>query len=734
MVIDQIVTQQSVYIHLETTNQSFIDMHYFLKRTGRRNNDFFLALFDSGLAGVDPRDPNLHPVMKQRVLKEIIVNYWYFLREAVRIPVQGGTVSSGTRYQLNRGNLAMNFLFTLNYNMFVELPRQFGKTTAALVRYLWVYNFGSTNSEIMFIHKDHSGSKGNLKDLKEIRDALPPYLQMSAATSIDGKKLKVPNTVVSMQHPLNNNKITTFASARSRDAADKLGRGCTMPLQYYDEFAFMPYNQYAYTAAIPAYSTASENAKKNHAPYGILITTTPGDLTTEQGQYAYTIRNAATPWNEMYYDYSYEKLEELRLSNTKSSFFMIRYTYQQLGKGMEYFNKMCTDLGNDWDKIRREILLEWSKTGSNCPFRKEDLDIIGQYCRDPIRTILFGSAGQYQFNVYRDLDPRFPPIVGVDVAGAMYMDSSAITVVDSYTTEVTATLNCNYIPSDDLADVIYVLVKQYMPNAVVNVELNGGFGRAVVERLVKTSIKKNLYFEIKEKVIEEAFNGYRVNKNKQLVKIYGTTSTREVRARLIEILYDRVNYHKDKFIAKILHDEMEAMEVKKNGKVEHSDTSHDDQVFSYLMALYVWYDGKNLMENFGIQRNTIMTDDEVEIVESEIDSENSKKERIDLDQTDLEEVVPNINESLKYVQDACKIKLGYMYNDQVYTQEQDMLDYMLSTNKAFKNAYNEKYHNDSSNNTVGLIKLPDSLFLDDEFENEENNSFNGNLYNIFDKL
>ena len=44
---------------------------------------------------------------------------------------------------------------------------------------------------------------------------------------------------------------------------------------------------------------------------------------------------------------------------------------------------------------------------------------------------------------------------------------------DSYTTEVTATLNCNYIPSDDLADVIYVLVKQYMPNAVVNVELNG---------------------------------------------------------------------------------------------------------------------------------------------------------------------------------------------------------------------------------------------------------------------
>ena len=51
-------------------------MQYFLKRTGRVNNDFFLALYDAGLAGVDPRDPNLHPVLKERVLRECWVNYW----------------------------------------------------------------------------------------------------------------------------------------------------------------------------------------------------------------------------------------------------------------------------------------------------------------------------------------------------------------------------------------------------------------------------------------------------------------------------------------------------------------------------------------------------------------------------------------------------------------------------------------------------------------------------------
>lgn len=73
---NQIMTTQTVYIQKETTNQSFIDMHYYLKRTGRVNNDFFLVLYDSGLAGVDPRDPNLNPYMKQRVLRECICNYW----------------------------------------------------------------------------------------------------------------------------------------------------------------------------------------------------------------------------------------------------------------------------------------------------------------------------------------------------------------------------------------------------------------------------------------------------------------------------------------------------------------------------------------------------------------------------------------------------------------------------------------------------------------------------------
>lgn len=76
-IIQQVQRQQTVLIHKSTTNQSFLDMHYYLKAKGIQNNDFFLALLDAGLAGVDPRDPNLPPNMKARILNECRLNYWY---------------------------------------------------------------------------------------------------------------------------------------------------------------------------------------------------------------------------------------------------------------------------------------------------------------------------------------------------------------------------------------------------------------------------------------------------------------------------------------------------------------------------------------------------------------------------------------------------------------------------------------------------------------------------------
>ena len=732
-VMNQIQQTRTICIHKSTSNSSFLKMHYYLKEKGIQNNDFFLALMDQGLAGIDPRDPNLPPHMKIRILNECRMNYWYFLREVVRIPQEGGAVNSGAKYNLHRGNLALNFLFILNFNAFLELPRQNGKTIAALCRYLWVYNFGTSNSSIMFMHKDHSGSKGNLKSLKAIRDALPSYLQMSSVMNQEGKKLKVPDTVVMIQHPLNNNKITTYPSARTKEAANNIGRGATIALQYYDEFAFMPYNETVLMAAAPAFSRASQNAREHGVPYGMLITTTPGDLLTGPGTYAYEIRNKATPWREEYYDMTYEQLVGLRDSNNQSNFFLVSYKYQQLGLGQEYFKQQVLDMQSNWPAIRREILLEWAETATDCPFTQEELDRIKMFNKEPIRSLRFGRYGQYVVDIYEDLDLLYPPIIGVDVSGATFGDSSAITIIDSKTTRVCATLNCNFIPADDLAQVIYEIITKYMPNAVCCVERNGGFGSSVIQRLCKTSVKKNLYWEIKDKVIEEAFNGVRLEKKPRKVKVYGLDSTKSIRARLIEILMERVRYHKDKFIAPILHEEMRSMQVKKNGKVEHSDKSHDDQVFSYLMALYVWYDGKNLAENFQIRKTTIRTDADEEIEELDIEDALEKREKVDFRSAEFEPD-EDIARDLEWVElDAESYITSTGLKEQEYQQLLTLRSNIIGNNPALAKQMEEQYgvnlipnyHTDT-----GFTTLPAGLYDMDEDFDEFGNSTDQDLQTL----
>jgi len=113
-------------------------------------------------------------------------------------------------------------------------------------------------------------------------------------------------------------------------------------------------------------------------------------------------------------------------------------------------------------------------------------------------------------------------------------------------------------------------------------------------------------------VVEERQDGIHSWKNKIRTKVFGLNSTKSVRKELIDLLIERVERHKDKFVSPIIYNELLGMQVKKNGKVEHSDTTHDDQVFSMLMALWVWYNGTNLAERYGIKKSSIRTDDEID--------------------------------------------------------------------------------------------------------------------------
>jgi len=745
MVTTQVVQRQMVYHQDTTTNQSFMDMHYLLRAKGINNNKFFLAIFDYGLMGVDPRDPTLDKQMKLRILRECTINFWYFIREVVRIPIEGGAVGSGTRYKLHRGNLAMNYLFIHNYNQFVDLPRQHGKTVSGLIWYLWVFNFGSSNTQMMFINKKHEDAKRNLSTMKNLRAVLPEYLQMDASIDRYGKKIRAKNTVETLQHPTNGNIIRVLPAARSKTQADGAGRGCTMAIQYYDEFAFIPYNSVIYQAAIPAYSRASENARNNKVPYGLLITTTPGDLTTDEGAFANLMRLNATPWDDVLYDRTYQELEAIKDANQNSTFFYIRYSYLQLGSGQEYFANMVKELQRDWAKIRREVLCEWAVGSMNCPFKEEDLDTIKSLCKtDPINTLYFGNAGQYSLHIWNQfpIGSQHPPIIGVDVAGGWQNDSSAITIIDSQTTKVLATLNCNYIPGQDLAQIVYEIVTKYMRNAIVNIERNGGYGASVLQLLIKSSIKKNLYYEIKEQVKEERFDGVKTVHRKQKVKSYGTDNTANSRIQMIDLLHQRVNYHKDKFIAPILYDELTTMEVKKNGRTEHAANSHDDQIFSYLMALYVWYYGEDLVGRFNIYKNELKTDADIDETTFDYDDRYGTCEILDakLLAADEEDEIGNMVQSqLDAIQSATSMTQSE-FSIKEQEKDADALVKILQTpygRKAVSESrhididYLEQQYGNGSSRDISNDIL--SNFYNEDNKNK-NGVYEGNLSDIFSKL
>ena len=270
-----------------------------------------------------------------------------------------------------------------------------------------------------------------------------------------------------------------------------------------------------------------------------------------------------------------------------------------------------------------------------------------------------------------------------------------------------------------------------------------GFGISVIQRLVKTSVKKNLYYEIKDRVFEERYqNGMKLPPLKQQVREYGTNSTKEVRARLIEILFERVDHHKDKFIAPILHSELETMETKKNGKVEHADGSHDDQIFSYLMALRVWYDGINLVENFGLRKNTLKTDDDEEI--ECVDLEGAEYEPIEVDNEivdDVEEDELGIKEAVQYLEIASKFINYCDFIKMQQEQDANMLQIMLNGNKEIREAYEKQFHMEHTENTLNgmnYVQLPDYMFdidaEDVDIERAEQVQRYGNMYDIFSHL
>jgi hypothetical protein len=710
----------TVFYQMNTLNQSFLDMHYYLKAKGIKNNKFHLLLYDNDLAYIDPHDINLNTYMKQKVFIECQRNFWYYIREVVRVQSQGGPY---VRYKLDRGNLALNFCFTLNLNVYQEQPRQTGKTVATEVWYSWVYNFGSRNANMIFLNKKHDDAKRNLSSLKDIIKALPPYLRFDQAFGVDGKKLKASNTVSYIQHKINYNNIRALPMARNRTAAISLLRGQTITNCWIDESAFFQFLEESLQNGMPALTTAFRNCRINGAPHGLCLTSTPGFLTTEEGQYMYDLKNKMTPFSELWYDFTLQQLTDTLQANEKSIFVYIRTTYQQLGYSEQWLKDRIKEQNQKWTDIRREFLLEWATSAENCPFTQEELRNVQRYVRNPIKQVYISN---FLFNIYSEISPRDKTLIGVDVAAGYSKDSSAISVTDSRTTKLVADFNCNYINPVDLATVLYNLVLNYLPNSLITIERNG-VGTGTLAKLMKSKIRNNLYYEIKERTIEERPDGIKTWKRKQMTKVYGVDNTGTVREQLMDLLTDRVRDHYDKFISPILYEELKNLEIKKTGRIDHSANSHDDSTFSYLYSIYPIYYGKNVRENWHISVPTLRTaDDEAQEIFQDFDATEAVSIVRDLENIEHDDMVQDQLKALD------KTKLYQQFLEQQKAENDAAMAQILAT-KIGREAYSRQYNVpieqlEGDENGYSMLGVINNFYSEYEESNQQYKTMNNNRW------
>ena len=156
------------------------------------------------------------------------------------------------------------------------------------------------------------------------------------------------------------------------------------------------------------------------------------------------------------------------------------------------------------------------------------------------------------------------------------------------------------------------------------------------------------------------------------------------------------------------------------------------------MAIYVWYDGQDLMERYGIMKNSIKTDEDIEEVITDLESESNTEVVLDDEDVYDEETKQQLE-----VLSSTKIILSSEFQKMQHEKDTECLNRLMEFRPA-KEAYIKKYNIDANEASLNLVSdigsnrktIPDQMFLDfnDDFEEQEYDIYAGNLAEEFKNL
>ena len=607
------ITKTGPLIDYNTKNSSFTRMSILLRRMGIKNYYFFLVLFDRSLQGVDPHSSNLTTDQKLRIMYECKRNFWYWLREVVRVPVIGQ--EGGVPFGLHRGNLALYWSVLNDVDIGLIQPRQTGKTIGVAVLTDYFYNIWATGLDIGMFTKDTTLVQDNVSRLKGIRDGLPKWMVSKSTEDSERKE--------GLYYAALKNAYKTFTSANDEISAYKLGRGCTMGVVHFDEIAFMNYNWIIVPTAANSMLAASRNARAAGMVSPIIFTTTAGNPDTRAGAFALSIFQSAMQFSEKLYDLQNrnELLEVIKKSSTRvAPMLYLEFSYRQLGFTDEWFKENASRSGASQDDINRDFLNIWQSSSDSAILEEEIRRKLVQSRREPNYTEIIDD---FVIRWYIPEDEvkkaaSIPMVMGSDSSENIGKDFTTFTLVKVSDLSVLATFRCNNSNTMEIARFIMNVLTKYPNTTFIPERQNTGIVITdfVIEELQKKGINPytRVYNDVVQNLQDKKYqdvNIYDYNNIPATIRgMFGYRTGGGSSGTSRNLLYKNVMRKALEINASRIYDRTLVTELtnltEKGGRIDHSNGKHDDQVISLLLACYLIFYGRNL-NKYNIDNSDVLS-------------------------------------------------------------------------------------------------------------------------------
>lgn len=600
-----------------TKNLSFLRISKILKMLGIKNNHFMLALHDRSLLHVDPHDlNNITPDLATRIFLECRRNIWYYLREIVRVPTQGGMP---VPFEAHRGNIALAWAYYSDLDVGLTQPRQTGKTIGTQSIMSHQLYFQGYSFDIGMYTKDHSLLLDNVLRLKNIKDGIPTYLIEKDGRGRD-KDAKEGLSYTALK-----NQYLTYVNANGELDAEKLGRGATAPTVHIDEIAYFNYIWITFSSIIATTATAVENAAKLGKRCSNIYTTTAGRTDTDAGKFALRLLDSGMVFTEKLYDCKdKEQLHEIVGKHSRGGRLVYAtFSHRQLGKTDEWLRAtILRTQAITPEDIEREYLNRWTAGQENSAIDPKLLAKIQASVIEPKHTTINDDGFSINWYIHEDQIPLYknkPIIIGMDSSEQVGMDDTTLVFLDPTNMAILATLRCNDQSITWLAKFLSELLVKEFPKAVFIPECKST-GRAILDHILdEFEIQGiNPWLRIYNRAVQDKqepqysdFNIYTELATGLNRKLFGFVTSGGTGIHSRNMLYKTT-------MAKTLHlnhsriydttlSRQLSMLVVKNGRVNHTGDGHDDMVIAYLLASWLLFFGKNL-KIYGLNSDIILSD------------------------------------------------------------------------------------------------------------------------------